>query len=182
MEPTKSLTDFSEYAAALARVEKPQAKHGKDRDREIEINNQITQQGLRGPAAAALRAELDEIQKREPTLLEEVETARQELDRVRGRLSPELCKPARARSMERVKKRVAAIRAIIEANEEDLAERHALERNDISTASLGSGIFAIGGAVWTNEFPLSGYLRQVTESFPELPLTDLRGEHERPTL
>ena len=166
----KTIRDFPEYAAALARFETLQNEQAQNRERQITIDAERTKRQIKGQVAAALHAELEQLQRREPALLEELEDARQELDRIRNRISPGLSEQLRANSVARIQENVAAIKTIVKNNRLDAAERHALESGDVSHGSVGPTVVAIGGVLWSDEFPLAGYLRQVTESFPELKL------------
>jgi hypothetical protein len=166
----KQLSEVPEYAAALERFQTLQNEQLKSREKQIEIDNECTKPELKRSITAALGAELEQLQKREPLLLEELEDARQELDRVRGKLSLELSQSARLEDLPDIQEILKAQEAIIAANNRIQARRDAREKAGISNC-LPSAAFGVG-AIWLDldSFPLVAYRRQVRESYPELRL------------
>jgi hypothetical protein len=64
-----------------------------------------------------------------------------------------------------IEKIVGAIEQIIEANRRLIALRGSLERDGVSTSSIGPGVFGVAGGAWSEEFPLPGYKHQGRKLF-----------------
>lgn len=84
----------------------------------------------------ALRSEQGDLQERESFLREALEQGRTELDKIRGRLSLELCKSYRSEFAKDAREILNAIKLLCDIEQRSQARREGLTRNGITTGSL----------------------------------------------
>jgi hypothetical protein len=100
---------------------------------------------------------------------EALTVGRQELDRVRGRYSLEVCADVRPQWVAEIKVILECLKKISESNQRLDTMRGELEGQGIRTGSLPHCTCDLGGK-WSDEFggPVVGYQRFISEHYPEL--------------
>jgi hypothetical protein len=170
MKPLKSLQDSPEYVAARNEVDRCSDELAKNREREIIIQSDITNPKIPIPTRRKLGEELESLQRRQPELAEDSDKAKQQFDAIHGPLSITICQPVRKEFVDVIRDHlIEGMKLISAGNAKLIAIRSNLERDDVSTSSLPSATFDIGGD-WDDPHggKLVGYRRWILANYPEL--------------
>jgi len=184
----KTLNDFPEYVEIHDAVQRAQLELQRITERRAEI--QTTLLSMKQPkeevddewdifkiggtagcctAETELREEYAALDQREQFVIKALAQGRQELDRVHGRCSLEICQAHRPQFVDEIRKILEAVKAICEANRALDTMRSDLEGQGVRTGSLAAANFEIGGN-WNDEYGgrVVGYQRYIAEFYPEL--------------
>jgi hypothetical protein len=92
----------------------------------------------------ALRAQQSDLQQREAFLNEALTQGRNELDKIRGRLSVEICKSYRSEFANDAKETLHHLKALTDVTERTRRRRESLEQSGIRTGSIPAVVFDLG--------------------------------------
>jgi hypothetical protein len=185
----KQLSDFPEYARIRQAVDRLRAEEQQIAARQEEIRAELNkpkrqidgqdawafalqnegEPSFNGDTQSSLGEEYQINEGRLRFIAEALATGEQELDKVHGRASLEICSEVRPQFVVQVRRVLEAIKAICEANRELEMLRSALQAQGVGTGSLPSGTFEIGG-MWNDPYGgrIVGYQRYIAENYPEL--------------
>jgi hypothetical protein len=166
----KTLQDFPEFRSASEnlRAAEDELRSGEERKGAIQAEANKASPAGRVAFHQGWREEYEQLERREPLLLEQIETAKHELARVRGQCNLEICRQERPKFVEQIRRVLQGLEQVCDANDELNALRSELERHGIETGSIPHAIFAMDR--WDDIYggKVVGYRRWIAENFPEL--------------
>ena len=166
----KKLQDFPEFQAAVEklRVSEEALRSGEERKAAIQAEANKASPAARVAFHESWREEYVRIEQQEPLLLEQIDSARRELDRVRGQLSLEICREVRPTFLKQMQIVLRALKEISEANDAMTWTRHELDSAGIQTGSIAHSIFIMDRWSDQNGGLVQGYRQFIRQNFPEI--------------